>query len=125
MASQIVGASESFNLHSFVRGYHEYKHLWTPSIGEVLVVKQERGNRHDKHAVAIVKDGTIVGHVPRDICKKVFYFLSHDGNVAFCEITGERCNRGAGYGVEIPCEFKFYGRQTHVGKLRELLTADS
>ena len=106
MASQIVGPSDSFKLSSFVRGYHEYKHLWTPSIREVLVVKQERDNQHDKHAVAVVKDGIIVGHVPRDICKNVFYFLSCDGNAAFCEITGEWCNRGAVYGVEIPCEFK-------------------
>jgi len=66
-----------------------------------------------------------VDHVPREICKNVYHFLNYDGNVAFCEVTGERCNRGAGFGVEIPCVFKFYGRRMHVVKLKELLTADS
>ena len=118
------GASESFHLSSFVRGYHEYQHLWTPSIGEVLVVKQMRDNCHDKHTVAVIKDDITVGHVQRGICKKVFYFLNYDGNIAFCEITGGHCNRGAGYGLEIPCAFKFYGHQLHDVKLKELLTAD-
>ena len=125
MASQIVGASESFQLSSFVRGYHEYQHLWTPRIGEVLVVKQERDNRYDKHAFAVLMDASIVGHVPREICKNVYYFLNHDGNLVFCKAAGDRCNQGAGCGVEIPCVFKFYGHQMHVIKLKELLTADS
>ena len=50
---------------------------------------------------------------------------NNDVDVAFYEITGERCNRGYGCGLEIPCVFKFYGRQLHVVKLKELLTADS
>ena len=62
--------------------------LYNYSIGEVLVIKQERDNCHNKHAVTVIKDGITVGHVPRDICKNVFYFLNYDGNVAFCEITG-------------------------------------
>jgi len=69
--SQIVGVSESFHLSSFVRGYHEYQRLWTPRIGEGLVVKQERDNCHDKYVVAVIKDGITVGHVPRKICKNV------------------------------------------------------
>lgn len=61
MASQIVGVSESFQLASFVRGHHVYHTSWTPMTGEVLVVKIEI---HDRFAVAIIKDGEVVGHVP-------------------------------------------------------------
>jgi len=35
------------------------KRLWTPRIGEGLVVKQERDNRHNKYAVAVIKDGIL------------------------------------------------------------------
>jgi len=42
-----IYVNESFHLSSFVRGYHEYQRLWTPRIGEGLVVKQERDNHHD------------------------------------------------------------------------------
>ena len=77
---------------------------WTPRISEVLFVKLERDNRHDKHAV--IEDGITVGYVPREICKNVYYFMKHDGNIAFCETTGECCNCGAGFGVEIPCMFQ-------------------
>ena len=54
-----------------------------------------------------------------------FYFLNYDVDVAFCETTGEHCNQSAGYGLKIPCVFKFYGRRLYVVKLKELLTADS
>jgi len=88
-------------------------------------VKQERDNRYDKHIIAVLMDASTVGHVPREICKNVYYFLNHDGNVVFCEVTDDCCNRGAGFGVEIPCVLKFYGCRMHVIKLKELLTADS
>jgi len=80
----------------------------------VLVVKQEWDNCHDKLAVAVIKDAMY--NCWPCTCKNVWTI---DGNVAFCEITGERCNCGAGFGVEIP---NFYGRRMHVVKLKELLT---
>ena len=39
--------------------------LRTPRTGEVVQVRQEAGNPHDRNAVALLKaDGTVVGHVP-------------------------------------------------------------
>jgi len=35
-----------------------------PRTGEELLVEKEPGNSQDRHAVALVKDGIIVGHVP-------------------------------------------------------------
>ena len=35
------------------------------AIGQVLPYQQECGNIHDPYAVAVVKRGVIVGHVPR------------------------------------------------------------
>ena len=52
---------------SVVRGYHIYKKSWTPVIGEVLLVERKEDNQHDDYAVAVMKNGDIVGHAPRFI----------------------------------------------------------
>ena len=32
-----------------VHGYHIYKDIWTPAIGEEFVCRHEWGNKQDKH----------------------------------------------------------------------------
>lgn len=54
----------SFRIESTVRGHHVYKSLWTLVMGEELRVQIEEDNIFDEFAVAIFKDGNIVGHVP-------------------------------------------------------------
>ena len=122
MASQIVGASASFQLESFVRGHHVYFRNWTPTVGELMLVKREIVNEYDPFAVAIWKNGVVVGHVPKLLSRVIAFFLNYYGNVAFCEVTERRVNRGAGLGIEVPCVYKFYGCQVHVKKLQELLS---
>ena len=43
--------SMSYNKESVVRGNHVYKTVWTPFIGESLVVNCEIDNSHDSYAV--------------------------------------------------------------------------
>jgi len=44
---------------------HILKGIWTPRTGEIVQVRQEAGNPHDRNAEALLKaDGTVVGHVP-------------------------------------------------------------
>ena len=52
---------------SIVRGHHIYKEVWSPVVGEPLPVLQESIIVHDRRAVAVFRDGTIVGHVPREL----------------------------------------------------------
>ena len=33
-------------------------------------------------------------------------------NNSFAKMAGDRVNRGAGYGLEIPCTYRFYGPMT-------------
>ena len=40
----------------------------------------------DKHAVAVVKDGTVVGHIPDNLAHRVGQFLRRDVNKAFVEV---------------------------------------
>ena len=54
-----------YEKESVVRGHHVYKVIWTPVIGEELEVRTEDDNDHDQHAVAVVKDGVVIGHMPR------------------------------------------------------------
>ena len=65
MASEIVRDSVAFTLESYARGHHVYHTVWTPVIGEVLPVKREETNLYDRFGVAVLKDGEVVGHVPR------------------------------------------------------------
>ena len=54
-----------------LRGYHEYRLLWIPTLHEILPALPEDGNSFDRFAVAGYKRfGTIervVGHLPREI----------------------------------------------------------
>ena len=90
---------------SVVRGHHVYKDVWRPVIGELLQIFDETNNRHDKHALAVFKEGIIVGHVPREMSRIFWFFLQHDGKIE-CEITGQRKK---GKGLEVPCVYMFKG----------------
>ena len=48
---------------SVIRGHHVYKNAWTPRVGEILQVRQEAGNSHDKRAVALLQNEAVEGHV--------------------------------------------------------------
>ena len=69
--------------NSSIRGHHIYKAVWTPIVGEILVVDQEPSNPHDPHAVAVLKNTDIVGHVPRDISRIFSFFLLHGGVITY------------------------------------------
>ena len=64
-------SEDSIFLHeSVIRGYHIFKEICTPHTEEILLVRKEAGNVHDRHTVALLKaDGTIVGYVPREVSR--------------------------------------------------------
>ena len=45
---------EQFSLSSCVRGYHIYKAIWNPSIGDNFNCEREEGNSEDPYAVAVM-----------------------------------------------------------------------
>ena len=97
--------AELFTLESVVRGHHIYKRIWTPMLGERLQIEVEEGNRNDARAVAVQKRGMVVGHLPRETAKVVWYFLKRGGS-GWCEITGRKKK---GIGLEVPCVYTFSG----------------
>ena len=124
MASQPIASSgiNSFSFNSFVRGYHAYVEEWEPWVGEVLPLEREPTNPEDRRAVA-VKRGSLgtVGHVPFNIAPVVSAFLARPTNKGMMEVTGSKVNRGAGYGLEIPCKYHFFGSDLYIQRLKTIL----
>ena len=52
-----------------MRGHHVYKTSWTPEIHEELCCNVEEENSFDRHAVAVIKDGRVAGHVPQKLAR--------------------------------------------------------
>ena len=84
-------------------------------------MKREAENIRDGCTVAVVKDSFIVGHVPRQLSPMIFHFLARSCNRGIAEITSNKVNRGAGYVVEVPCIFHFYGTSKYLERLQKLL----
>ena len=113
-----VSQPQEYDLSSVVRGHHIYKDVWTPIIGEQLLVEKEEGNEHDTFAIALLKDNSVVGHMPKELSHIARHFLSHEG-VITCTITG---HRKFGKGLEVPCTYSFSGKSKIVFKLQRLLS---
>ena len=111
---QEIEENAVFKLESTIRGHHISKKRWNPRIGEILVVLREPSNPYDAHAVAIHKDGVVVGHVPREYCRAVSFFIAHGGEVT-CEVIG---HRQYGKGLEIPCSYNLAGKQLQITKFK-------
>ena len=72
---------------SVIRGHHVYSDIWTPVKDEtVLCMEDEReeAKSFDKYAVGIFKDNVLVGHVPIEISRLIFYFLKSDSSANQC-----------------------------------------
>ena len=74
-------------------------------------MKYEPDNSEDSHAVAVLNEDVIVGHVPYNLAPVVEMFLRRE---VIAEVTGSTVNRGAGYGLEI---YRFYGPKIYLKKL--------
>ena len=94
--------------------------MWNSSVGHVLRLRKEPDNSHDRPAVAVMKSGdTVVGHIPYNLAPLFSNFLAREFNKETVYITGERTNRGAGYGLEVPCVYRLYGPKAFVDHLKQ------
>ena len=58
--------TEEYAYKACVRGYHVYRSIWTPFVGELLDCARDTGNRHDPYAVKVVNTSReTVGHLPK------------------------------------------------------------
>ena len=113
---------QRFTIDSCIRGYHVYKDIWNPVLGEVLTCRADIGNVHDPYAVVtLTAANTTVGHVPRNISTVCHLFLRRNGNIT-CEVTGRR-RRSVDLpqgGLEVPCTLTFIGQSNEISKVKKL-----
>ena len=94
-----------------LRGYHEYRSLWTPSLHEVLQAIHEPGNRYDPYAIACVKKlpgriyESVVGHLPKEVSRITRFIILHGTRVSakVVDIQYRRSPLVQG-GLEVPIE---------------------
>ena len=114
--------SSNITFDSAVRGYHSYKVVWKPTLGEKLQADQELRNEADKFAVKVVKNNEIVSHLPREYSQTLWYVIAH-GRKICVEVTGCRrhCKQLCG-GMEIPCRLVCSSSsKVKINRLKELL----
>ena len=71
MASQVISEGFCYKWPSYIRGYHKYKSVSLPNVGEKLITPNPNP----------------VGHVPKTVSWTVPY-SSGSKSVGFCEVTG-------------------------------------
>ena len=55
-----MAVRQMIEVDSHVAGYHKYKTVWVPSLGESLFGEMEPTNEQDCHAVCVRKDWCVV-----------------------------------------------------------------
>ena len=73
------------------------------------------------HPNEMTDDMEVIGHIPKLMAQWVTKLLKCTTNSATVIIKGKHVNRGAGYGVELPCEFKFQGHSFSCNWLKDKL----
>ena len=124
MASQPVRGREditSLEVQSYIRG-HSYQDVWDPRIGEVLPLQWVPNLKTSLKTSLLLPSwgGVLRHHLPFNLAPVVSAFLRLDVNTGLAEVTGAKFNRGAGYGLEIPC---FYRSKSFVDKLNQLVAS--
>ena len=90
-----------FSIEAMVHGYHENKDIWDAPVREILPYQRDIGNNFDTFAVAVVKEGTIVGYCPRKFSVPCFIFIRRGGSIT-CQVTGgRRYSSGGSLCIEI------------------------
>ena len=64
----------------------------------------------------------MVGYIPKHASKAVLFFLRKAESAGFCKVTGSSVNHEVGLGMEIPCNYKFYGSQSYVDRFQTHLS---
>ena len=111
----ILIKQKQYDLDSFVRGYHAYMDIWTLKASDQnFCMKSENENQHDKVAVIVVLEERIVEHVPKSLSKIFHQFMKIPKCTIGYKVTRKCINRGAGYGLETPVQYRVIGAEKAV-----------
>ena len=106
--------------NSCVHGFHIYMSIWDAVIGEELLYQRDTGNERDRYAVAIMKDGTIIGHLPWKISWPCSLFLRRGNSITCCVMGHRRYSSDLPQGgLEIPSVLMFEGEIKEITKINK------
>ena len=103
-----------------VHGYHVYRRIWSSAVEEILYCEREPTNSQDRYAVAVKKDETVIGHLPRKVSRVCSLFLRRGGTVC-CRVSESRRYSSYLHRLEIPYEVIFTAKAEEINKLKRLL----
>ena len=106
---------------SCAHGYHLYESIWTAALGKRIGCERELLNANDRYAVALKKDGAVIGHLPKKISRICSLFIRRGGTIE-CTVTGTRrysADLSQG-GLEIPCRLLVGGEKKEINKVKLL-----
>ena len=84
--------------------------------------EREPTNERDRYAVAVIKSGVVIGHLPRKISRACSIFLRRGGSLHCTVIGGRRYSYDLPQGgLEIPCTLTFEGKKREIEKLKRVL----
>ena len=107
--------------NSCVRGYHIYMSIWDAVIGEELPCRRDTGNERDRYTVAVMKDETIIGHLPQKISRLCSLFLRRGNSITGCVMGHRRYSSDLPQGgLEISCVLMFEGKIKKFQKSKSL-----
>ena len=73
-----------FQINCASRGFHVYRNIWSPKIGQNLAMRQEIGNDRDSFAMSAganipgkLTNFDMVGHILREISHFCHYFVNY------------------------------------------------
>ena len=75
----------------------------------------------------MIKKNDVAGHVPSELSSTkqgtgiIRHFLTKKGSKGQVQVVGKAVDRGGGYGMEMPCVYKFTGQPRNVDMLNKLL----
>ena len=110
MANKQESGKQQVEIACAIRGFHVYRELWEPKLGQKIQIDQEIGNIHDPFAISLgakivgkLTDNEIVGHIPREISRFCHYFINYGGKLeARVTCTKYRPSPIPSGGLEIP-----------------------
>ena len=99
-----------------------YQAIWVAAVGEELECDREPTNTSDRYAVAVLKGGVVIGHLPRKISKICLLFLRRGGSISCVVSGGRRYSSDLPQGgLEIPCKLLFKAKAKEMAKLKRCL----
>ena len=119
----IMEDSSTLQCESLVRGYHVYINIWDPLVSDCLKSRKQPTNGMSKTAAAVIRfnsysEEVVLGHVPNNMSKIVFMFLSLSHCALDIFVDGKYTNSGGRQRLKIPANVYLYGPEKAINWLK-------